>query len=174
MFWKCRKAQTMHFSEVPSSILLMYSLFIFKIYFYLHTHIHTFILQGKVQSAYVFLKLDPYDWNCNSENKILTINCLSFFLYEIGKNVSYILLYELKRFVEDELLEFCDRCLLCCFIRHILLVSFDQNFSFKVDKPGVPIVAQWKWIWLGTMRLWVWFPGLAQWVKDPVLPWGMV
>ena len=32
--------------------------------------------------------------------------------------------------------------------------------------PGVPVMAQWKWIWLGSVRL--------QWVKDLVLLWAMV
>ena len=35
---------------------------------------------------------------------------------------------------------------------------------------GVPVVTQWKRMQLGTMRLPGLIPGLAQWVKDPVLP----
>ena len=41
-----------------------------------------------------------------------------------------------------------------------LLMSFlgfgSYIVSFKNSAPGVPIVAQWKWIWLGPMRLRVW------------------
>ena len=35
---------------------------------------------------------------------------------------------------------------------------------------GVPVMAQWKQIPLGTMRLRGSIPGLAQWVKDVALP----
>ena len=39
---------------------------------------------------------------------------------------------------------------------------------------GVPIMVQWKWIWLGTMRLWVQSLVLLIVVKDLVLLWAVV
>ena len=39
---------------------------------------------------------------------------------------------------------------------------------------GVPVVAQQKRIWLVSMGNSGSIPGLAQWVKDPVLPWAVV
>ena len=42
------------------------------------------------------------------------------------------------------------------------------------NKMGVPVVAQWKRIQLGTMRLQSLIPGLTQWVEDPALPWAVV
>ena len=42
------------------------------------------------------------------------------------------------------------------------------EFSLKSAELGVPVMAQWKRIQLGTMRLGDSIPGLAQWVKDPV------
>ena len=39
---------------------------------------------------------------------------------------------------------------------------------------GVPVMAQWKQIRLGTMRWQVRSLGLTQCVKDPALPWAVV
>ena len=42
--------------------------------------------------------------------------------------------------------------------------------KLKKEILGVPVMAQWKQIRLGTMRLWVGLiPGVTQWVKDLAL-----
>ena len=49
-------------------------------------------------------------------------------------------------------------------------VTESKDNVTKIDEIGVPVVAQWKRIRLGTMRFVGSIPGLAQWVKDPALP----
>ena len=34
--------------------------------------------------------------------------------------------------------------------------AISLNFAFKNPSLGVPVVVQWKWIWLVSMRTWVW------------------
>ena len=44
----------------------------------------------------------------------------------------------------------------------------------RIHYPGVPTMAQWKQIWLASMRTQVQSLAPSQWVKDLVLPWAVV
>ena len=47
------------------------------------------------------------------------------------------------------------------FFHFEIRVCLIEKYSFR----GVPIMAQWKWIWLATMKMQVQIPGLAQWLR---------
>ena len=66
------------------------------------------------------------------------------------------------------------------FLKSNQSIIFKSSFTTSVSslnwepRTGVPVVAQWKPIWLGIMKVVGLIPALAQWVKDLVLPWAVV